>query len=144
MNARLQSVDLLEFWGFHRILLPLYDLHNSIILAGDVAHLVRRGVAHVCRIISGYTLDVFWLLRSYSSRNQLGQSILGLLRLCSNLFFRWPIQGYLPNIGSLSQGNEILKTGMDDSPVIMALSSNSVVFNLTLRINLHSQSIGRR
>jgi hypothetical protein len=58
-----------------------------------------------------------------------------------DFLLRWPVKGDFSHIHPLSERDQILERGMHNAVIAMATARNGIVFDFTLRINLHSKRI---
>jgi hypothetical protein len=77
----------------------------------------------------------------HGSFHQASKCILGLLHLSLNFLLGRPIEGDLSHIHPLSERDQILERGMDDTVIAVATARNGIILDFALRIDLYSKRI---
>ena len=133
----------LELGRLQRINLPLLDLENAR-LALCLAHLRSRRISNKRRLVVLATLHILRPLCRSLPRDQGHEGLLrlqlgGLHHLLAGFG-----QIQLSGVGPLSQGNQVLETGLHYSRLAVAASRNVVVLCLSLAIDSPHERIRRR
>jgi hypothetical protein len=132
-----------EFCRFHGVFLSFYHLDDSLVvlLVAPLAHLICRRISDVLGFVLARLFHVFGLCRSDFAHGDFVEGSTSPFGGGLDLFFARTVEGDLADIGTLTEGDQILEGSVNNAARVVALSGNVVVLYVSVRIDLKLQCI---